>query len=197
MKLAGFLGYVLLAAPLGLAAQNTSYGVAGMESTTLVGPDGRAIAPAQTVTPPNLCPVSIEASHLSDGNIVRTGARYPKADHAGGPGQRLHLKLTSPDERTIDSATVNLRGWTTTGRAERLAQASANQDPTLQTRTLTVYLIPGADRTATVDVWAQGLTAVESVELVSVKYFDGSTWTPVQGKSCRVTPDHLMLITQR
>ena len=137
MKLAGFLGYVLLAAPLGLAAQNTSYGVAGMESTTLVGPDGRAIAPAQTVTPPNLCPVSIEASHLSDGNIVRTGARYPKADHAGGPGQRLHLKLTSPDERTIDSATVNLRGWTTTGRAERLAQASANQDPTLQTRTLT------------------------------------------------------------
>jgi len=197
MKLAGFWVCVVLAAPLGLAAQNTSYGVAGMESATLVGPDGRAIAPAQTVTQSNPCPVSIEASHLSDGNLVRTGTGFHQADHTKGVGQRLHLKLKSPDERTIDSATVNLRGWTATGRTQQLGQLSASQDPTLKTRTLTVYLIPGAERTATVDVWAQGLAAVESVELVSVKYFDGSTWTPVQGKTCRVAPDRLMLITQR
>jgi hypothetical protein len=46
-------------------------------------------------------------------------------------------------------------------------------------------------------VWAPGLTAVVSIELMSVKYSDGSTWTPAQGKTCRVAPDPLMLVTQR
>jgi len=189
VKLAGFLGCLALVAP-GLSAQNGGYGVAGMESTTTTGLDGRTTT--QIVTPPNFCPVTVQASHLADGNIVRTGADHPK-----GVGQRLHLKLTSPDERTIDSATVDLRGWTAAGRTAQLEQVGANKDTALKMQTLTVFLIPGADHTATVDVWAPGLTAVASVELVSVKYFDGSTWTPVQGKTCRVAPDHLMLITQR
>lgn len=196
MKLAGFLGCLLLVAP-GVAAQNTSYGVAGIEGTTTVGPDGRTIATTKTVTLPNPCPVSIEASHLSDGNIVRTGTGLPKVEHANGVGQRLHLKLKSLDERTIDSVTVNLRGWTATGRTQQLGQLSTTKESTLKMQTLTVFLIPGADRTATVDVWAPGLTAVESVELLSVKYSDGTAWTAAQGKSCRVTPEPLMLITQR
>jgi hypothetical protein len=36
-----------------------------------------------------------------------------------------------------------------------------------------------------------------SVELLSVKYSDGSTWAPPQGKTCRVAPDLLMLVTPR
>lgn len=212
MKLAGFLGCMVLAAPLGLAAQNASYGVAGMENITTVGPDGRTIATTQAVKLPNPCPVSVEASHLSDGNIVRTGSgqfqigpgqvnppqgeRLP-VDGTKGVGQRLHLKLKSPDERMIDRATVSLRGWTATGRTEQLGQLGPNKASTLKMQTLTVFLTPAADRAATVDVWAPGLTAVVSVELLSVKYSDGSKWTPAQGKTCRVTPEPLMLITQR
>lgn len=196
VKPTGFLGCLLLVAP-GLAAQNTSYGAVGMEGIGTIGPDGRTITTTKTVLPPNPCPVSVEASYLSDGNIVRTGTGLPKAEHAKGMGQRLHLKLKSPDERMIDRVTVNLRGWTSTGRTEQLGQMSASKESSLKMQTLTVFLLPGADHTATVDVWANGLTAVVSVELLSVKYSDGSTWTPTQGKSCRVTPDHLMLITER
>jgi hypothetical protein len=64
-------------------------------------------------------------------------------------------------------------------------------------RALAVPFTAGGDRTATADVWAPGLTAVVSIELMSVKYSDGSTWTPAQGKTCRVAPDPLMLVTQR
>lgn len=211
MKLAGFLGCAILMVPLGLAGQNTSYGVAGMENMTS-GPDGRGIATTQAVKQPNPCPVSVDASHLSDGNIVRTGGgqfrighdqvnppqgERLRVDDAKGVGQRLHLKLKSPDQRTIDSATVNLRGWTAAARTEQLGQVSAHNETNIKTQKLTVFLTPGADRTATVDVWAPGLTAVVSVELLSVKYSDGTAWTPAQGSTCSVTPDHLMLITQR
>jgi hypothetical protein len=180
---------LFLIAPPGLAGQNVSYGVVGRDSTTLVGPDGRTIPTTTIATPPNLCPVSIQASHLADGNIVKTGANRPE-----GGGQRLHLYLHSPDQRKIVSATVNLHGWTAKGR---IAQVGSSETAALVLRTLTVPFTPGADRAASADVWVPGLTAVVSVELLSVKYSDGSTWTPPQGKTCRVAPETLMLVTQR
>lgn len=187
MRLASFLGCLFLVAPLGLAAQNSGYGVGRMEGITTIGPDGRATT--QTVPPPTLCPVSMQASHLSDGRIVKTGADHPK-----GVGQRLHLKLNNPDQWTITSATVNLRGWTAKGRT---AQVGSSDDAALGLRTLTVPFTPSADRTVSADVWVPGLTAVVSIELLSVKYSDGSTWTPPQGKTCRVAPELLMVVTQR
>ena len=190
MKLAAFLGCLPLLVPLRLAAQNGGHGVAGMEGLTTIAPDGRTTT--QIVSPPNFCPISIEASHLADGNIAKTSV-----DHPRGVGQRLHLKLISPDQRTIASATVNLRGWTPKGRTQQLGQMSSSSDSSLGVRTLTIPFTPGADRTVSADVWAPGLTAVVSVELLSVKYSDSSTWTPAQGKGCSVTPDHLMLVTQR
>jgi hypothetical protein len=192
VKLAGFIGCLFLVAPLGLAAQNASYGVsyglAGGQITTLIGPDGKAIPGTQANPQLNLCPVSIQASHLSDGNVVKTSTGHPK-----GIGQRLHLKLHSPDQRMIASATVNLHGWTAKGRK---AQVGSSDDAALEVRILTVPFTFDADRMSSADIWVPGLTAVVSVELLSVKYTDGSTWTPVQGHTCRVAPDHLMLITQ-
>jgi hypothetical protein len=190
VKLAGFIGWLFLVAPVGLVAQ-VSYGVAGAAgmTSTLIGPNGQTTTDAPAFPPLNVCPVSIQASHLSDGNVVRTST-----DHAKGVGQRLHLKLHSPDQRTIASATMNLRGWTAKGRK---AQVGSSDDAALGTRTLTVTFTLDGDRMSSADIWVPGLTAVVSVELLSVNYTDGSTWTPVQGHACRVTPDHLMLVTQR
>jgi hypothetical protein len=193
VKLPCFLGWFFLVAPLGLAAQNTSYGVVG--GMNGIGPDGQANPATRTFPQLNVCPVSVQASHLSDGNIVKTGASLPGANFPKpkGIGQRLHLKLHSPDQRTIASATVNLRGWTAKGRK---AQVGSSDDAALGARTLAVPFTLDADRMSSADIWAPGLTAVVSVELLSVKYTDGSTWTPVQGHACRVAPDHLMLVTQ-
>lgn len=189
MKLAHFLGLGLLLGPLGLAAQTAisagaSFGIAQMDET---GADGHA---ATTPVPlRNLCPVGLRAQHLADGNMVKTGNGHPK-----GPGQRLHLTLTSPDARTLVSATFNVRGWTA-ARAH-MEQTGAAHGPALAVRTLQAPLTAGTGRSASADLWAPGLTAVESVELLAVSYADGSTWTPAAGNSCRITPDPLMLIAQ-
>jgi hypothetical protein len=200
VKLAGFFGCLFLVAPLGLAAQNasSSYGVfrvAGSQTTTLIGPDGKPIPATRTFPQPNMCPVSIQASHLSDGNVVNTGAGLPRfySPNPKGVGQLLHFNLRSPDQRTIASATVNLRGWTAKGRT---AKVDSSGDASLPVRTLTILFAPNADRTVKADVWAPGLTAVVSVELLYVQYADGSAWTPEQGHVCRVVPDHMMLIIQ-
>ena len=194
MRLACFLGCLIAVAPFGLAAQNVSYGVVGA-GVGSIGPDGQTTTVTHAFPQLNLCPVTMQASHLSDGNVVKAGSRLPSAEspQPKGVGQRLHLNLHSPDQRTIASATLNLRGWTAKGRK---AQVDSIDDAVLGVRTLTVPFTPNANRTVSTDVWVPGLTAVVSVELLSVKYTDGSTWTAVQGKSCRVAPDHLMLITQ-
>lgn len=186
MKLAAFIASVMVIAPLAVAAQTgaQSYGVAGMEP---VGPNGQTSLRAERL--PNACPVGMRASHLSDGNVIKTDAAHPK-----GLGQRLRLTLTSPDSRSITSATVNVRGWTAKGRMERADKA---KDAALPVRTLQVPFTAGVDRMATADVWVPGITAVSSVELLSVAYGDGTTWTPAQGKTCQVKPDPLMLISDR
>ena len=186
MKLATFVGSVLVVAPLAVAAQTgaQNYGTAGM---ALVGPNGQTSLHAEKL--PYACPVDMHASHLSDGNVIKTDAVHPK-----GLGQRLRLTLTSPDSRSITSATVNVRGWTAKGRVE---QADKSRDAALPVKTLQVPFTAGANSTATADVWVQGFTAVSSVELLSVAYGDGTTWTPAQGKTCQVTPDPLMLISGR
>jgi len=186
MKLVALVGCLLAVAPWAVAAQTgaQSYGVAGMEN---MGSGGQS--PVQTATLPNPCPVGVRASHLSDGGVVKTGTMHPKE-----LGQRLHLTLTSPDSRSIASATVNVRGWTAKGRIE---QTGKDEGAALPVRTLTVPFTAGADRTASADVWAPGLTAVSSVELISVAFEDGTTWTQAQGKTCQVTPDPLMLVTNR
>ena len=183
MKLNAFVGGLLVIAPL-LCAQTgaQSSGVAGMEP---LGLNGKTILRIEKL--PNACPVGMQASHLSDGSVIKTDAAHPM-----GLGQRLRLTLTSPDNRSITSATVHVRGWTAQGRTE---QAEKAKDVAPLTRRLQVPFKPGADRTATADVWVPGVTAVSSVELLSVTYGDGTTWTPAMGKTCQVKPDPLMLIS--
>lgn len=199
MKLAGFLGFLVVVVPLGLAAQNggASFSIAGESNgatgtITTIGPNGQTVTRSFTV--PNPCPISMQASHLSDGSMIKTGSAHPKGVHPAGLGQRLHLTLTSPDERTIASAVVNVRGWTATGRMER---AAFSHGQGLSMRTLTVLLTAGTNRSASTDLWAPGLTAVDSVELYSVTFTDGTNWYPDGGRACRVTPDPMMLVANR
>ena len=188
MMLSRILSSLVLALPAVLAAQIGGYGVAGMEDL-----DGKSTPPAQAPATPNLCPVSIEASHLADGNAVRIGTGQDQIHNDKSIGQRLHLKLHEPDARTIASATVNVRGLTAKGRATPVGSS----DAALEMRTLNVPFTAGANRTVWADIRAPGLTVVVSVELAAVKFSDGSTWAPPAEKTCSVAPEMLMLVTQR
>ncbi len=186
MKLPTLLECLLVITPLTVGAQTGThgYGTAGMEQ---IVPNGQTTATA--VVQPNSCPVKMQASHLSDGSMIKTDTAHPN-----GPVQRLRLALTSPDSRSITSATVNVRGWTARSRMQRAAKGKSD---VLPVRRLTVPFRAGTERTAAANVWVPGLTAVSSVELASVTYDDGTAWIPAQGRSCQVIPDPLMLISNR
>jgi hypothetical protein len=132
------------------------------------------------------CPVGLRAQHISDGTMVNT--RDGKKQETA---QRLHLSF-SKASHPIARATMNVSGWTMVGRTAlataTLAKHGAGESP-VAVRTVTVQVTDGA-----ADVWVPGLTGVSSIELVSLEYADGSTWTPSGADSCRFTPDPLMLI---
>lgn len=189
MKLAYLLGVTIMIAPIGIAAQSGAsppqqQPPAGYSAVQVVrvGPDGQR--KTFTVMVHNPCPVSFEARHLADGEMVETAAKHGK-----GRGQALHVTLTSPDKRAITGATLKLNGWTGMSRMQPANQSAARAFRILQTP-----FTAGAGRTANADVWVPGLTAVDSVELLAVTYADGSAWSPAAGKSCRVTPDPLMRV---
>lgn len=177
--------------PLALAAQTSasgavfspsqgasSYGVMGGQSS------GKTVTRA---VPPPACPVGLRAQHISDGTMVNTTRDGKKQETA----QRLHLSFSKVSQ-PIARATVNVSGWTVVGRTElataTLAKHGTGQSP-VAVRTVTVQVTDG-----TADVWVPGLTGVSSIELVSLEYSDGTTWTPSGAESCRFAPDPLMLI---
>jgi hypothetical protein len=184
MRLASFVAGLLAIAPMSVAAQT---GAAGGGVVVIGGMGAAAQQTVPAARKATLCPVEMQASHLADGNAVKTDASHPK-----GLGQKLHLTLTSPDSRRIAAATLNVRGWTAKGRVE---QAGQDKAAALTVRTLTAPFTAGADRKASATVWVPELTAVISVELVSVTFGDGTTWTLPPGRTCDVKPDLLMVIT--
>lgn len=181
-------------APLALAAQN---GVSGPVSGAVFSPNqgaasfsvmggpssGKTVAKA---VPPPACPVGLRAQHVSDGTMVNT--RDEKKQETA---QRLHLSFSKANH-PIARATLNVSGWTMESRFEEALAKSAKHGTgqnAVAVRTLTVPVTGGS-----ADVWVPGLTGVSSIELVSLEYADGTTWTPSGVDRCRFTPDPLMLI---
>ena len=172
----------------GVSQPQNSSGVAGVEGMQSSGTNANS-PPGQPLSL-GVCPVSMHAQHLSDGNLVKTRAAHPS-----GIGQRLHLSLASRDLRQVAKATLTVRGFSPKAR---VTQTGPGTGPAFDvTRTLTVAFVAGADRSVSADFWVPGMTAVGRIDLESLEYSDGSTWKVGDALTCRVVPDLEMLITSR
>lgn len=175
-----WLGCLLMLAPLAVAAQT---GAQNLGVVQLESPSGKSPASAS----PDLCPAGMQASHLADGSTVRTDVAHPK-----GIGQRIHLTLTSSGNRTITSATLEIRGWTPTARMQ---QAATDKDHAQAVRRLVARFQRESERTVSADLWVPGLSAITSIQMAAAQFTDGTTWTLPAGNTCAVVPDPFMLIT--
>jgi hypothetical protein len=182
---------VLLLSSISLAAQNAvppqSYGTAGME--------GLGVTDTVTVHLPAFytgCPVSLHAQQSAAGQMVQVGGQHPK-----GIGQGLHLVLTSPNQPQMVAARVTVRGLTPRNRVTRTLSSLSDDTDADAARTVAIALNPEPNKAATGDLWVPGLTAIHSVELVSVTFADGATFKLPSGANCRTRPDPLMLISGR
>jgi hypothetical protein len=173
----------LNAAPL--PGQTVSvYNSAAQQTTTVVVP----------LTQISACPVSVRAQQSSAANSMEVDRSRPK-----GVAQSLHLTMANPAGSPVAKATVTVRGLLPKTRAT-LTPMTLGGDLSDATRTLEISfpaMSGPADKSATAELWVPGLSAVYSVDLVSITYADGSTWSPSQARTCRTPVDSLMLIGAR
>jgi hypothetical protein len=184
MKLAVQLSCLLVAGSTTLAAQSANQSYATIEK----------FDPTQTViiagpsTASAGCPVSLRAEQ-------GTGAdRLAVSSRPAGIAQLLHLIITNPDSRRITGASVTVRGFAGKGRAMQAASADKS---TNAARSLDVKFTAGSDKNGLADLWVPGLTSVQSIDLNSVTYADGSTWKLAADATCRIRPDWVMQVSSR
>jgi hypothetical protein len=200
MKRAAALSFALLFASINLAAQAIdkyhprSFGVAGMEG---LGNDGAQNANARHFTvlqlPPvqaPACPVPMRAQQGFSGGLVAVRQSQPAPP---APAFRLTLTLTNRKSTGIASARVTVFGLSGKARAIPLDSAPASD----LARTMNIRFGDSGNADAAADLLLRGFTTVTRIDLDSLTYADGSTWTASTGTSCHVAPDPLMLLSAR
>ena len=195
LAIALFSGSIPLVAqqqgPSGISGGQVSHGV--VSTVTVNGPAPQS----QAATAENRailaeaanCPVALNVSHLADGSIIRTGNGTGSA-HPKGIGQWLHITVMTP---TVSTAQLLVRGFTD---KPRVTQSAGKNGPDAE-RTVTISFGDRPNGEAIGDVWAPGLTSVDSINLISLTYRDGTQWSAPSGHVCSVTPDKMMLISGR
>jgi hypothetical protein len=134
------------------------------------------------------CPVSLRALQGTGGGLVAVHNAKPMS----GPSQHIHLVL-SDTKSAVLTAKVVVRGLS--GK-NQILQTSGNGRFDL-TKTLDVRFVSEDDSQTAADLILPGFTSVQSVELESIRYQDGSTWTFAGREACRVAPDPFMLVGSR
>jgi len=174
---------VILLSSNTLAAQNGVYSA----SSSTSAPTQSLPSAAQSAA----CPIEMHASQsLWNHNIaVQKGLGNQKF------GQRISLTLKDVHSARVTAATVRVHGLNGTNRMVPTPADAAHRWTAV--KTLTVNFVEMPDRTVSADLWIGGFTSVGSIELINLRYSDGSTWTISGSNICRIQPDPIMLITER
>lgn len=175
----------------GSGVQGSNFGVAGQQSYGCVSIGSASGPMSAPMCGPiaSACPAVFSARHLADGSMITVGRTHPK-----GMGQWLHINLMpTPGKAKVTGATLKVHGYSD---RSRITETDGKSGPDA-VRAVTVSFQTAPSGEAEGDVWAPGLTAVTSLDVTAVTYNDGSSWSAQEGRTCRVTPDPMMLISGR
>jgi hypothetical protein len=146
----------------------------------------------------NRCPIAMDARQEGGLHMVRTqdGSKAPQQ-----PAITPSLILTAPQGRQILSATITAHGYAAPKSAMPLevqGQAVLRSQPTGRTEltsTVTVKFESDGAGSFSGKFRLPGFTVLESVDLNSVTFGDGSTWSFTSASGCHVTPDPFVLVS--
>jgi hypothetical protein len=189
-------GFALLFTSLTLTAQNASssgatFGAAPPEALTLQNGTTIVLPPTPD---PAACPISMAARQGIWDRTIRI--REGDKERVVQPfGQRISLNLKDPHAAQITEAIVRVRGLN--GKNRMLLTPTEAGQKWNAVKTLTVKFARENDGSFSADLWISGFTSVSSVELLQISYADGSGWRISKSNLCRITPNPLMLISNR
>jgi hypothetical protein len=164
------------------------------------GEDAAGTTNFVVVVPLASCPVGMHALQGSGtGMVAVRGEKQTK-----GIVQRIHLVLSTAGSKQIVGAKVKVAGLAGKSRVERTSSAmdltlepNQKSGPAELTRMLDAAFVPENDKEAATDLVLAGFTSVRSIELESITFADGTTWTVPGLQSCHVAPDPMMLVAGR
>ena len=136
-----------------------------------------------------MCPVSIDARHAADGTMMNV--KGDQHAHPKGVGQGLKVTLTHNGAPQINEAKITVHGFAAHGR---MMGALTQHEKTDAARTLLVKFTQEKNNTSTAYIWVPGMSAIESIDLESATYADGSTREFGQKDFCHAPANSMMLI---
>ena len=198
---------LLISGTLGLAAQSVYHpqqeqsagvaGMAGMGGCVFSIGGLNSITPQPSVAPKaTICPVQMQALQgTGRGLLVVRDNKNQDKTQPGQPSQRIHLILGDGDGKRIVQARILARGFGSKGRVD--PSLSTAGDATTLSRTLVVRMRAEGKDGAAGELVLPGFTSVQTIELLALRYDDGSSWNALLQTPCSVKPDLLMLVADR
>ncbi|MHB1937693.1 MAG: hypothetical protein ACYCOR_14035 [Acidobacteriaceae bacterium] len=112
-----------------------------------------------------------------------------------GPSQSLRLTLTNSTFSEIVAVRLTAYGLNSRGQLTP-ARTTADDSSTIH-KTVDLKLKVNPKSNASADIFLAGFTSVTLINVDSIRYANGSTWTPSAAHTCHVVPDAAMLISRR
>ncbi len=135
------------------------------------------------------CPIGFFANRQTNaGQISRV-----VDDILAGPAQGLHLVLTHPETRDIQSIEVTVYA---TSLKPRTLLLDAPHDDTIS-KTFTFQRQPDSTSLTEADAWMHRVGSVRWADLISVTYTDGTAWHATENLKCRAVPSNFLLVGSR
>lgn len=134
-----------------------------------------------TIPPAASCPISMRAQHGVDGGMIAVSG----AVH-NGLGQQLKLTLKNPGNTTISAIRIMVHGWD--GSLRWAPARTVKSNDTNASRTIEIKTPIAPHKTARANLWVSGLTSVESIDLIEVRYARGLSWRASASHACRILP---------
>lgn len=136
-----------------------------------------------------VCPVQMHALQGSGSSLLAVRGNEAQVS---GPTQRIHLVLSQGRAAEVAGAKIRVEGLS--GR-NHIAEAACGQGISPdRTQTLDVTFTEDRQAAYSTDLVLAGFTSVQSIEILSITYRDGSTWKLESHNACEVAPDPMMRV---
>jgi hypothetical protein len=158
-----------------------------------------ASALGQYTLPPRIdpakCPVGMEVTH--SGRFAERNAKAGPADDVvpSIPEQRINLKLTNLLPRDIVNAEITANGFSHNWRVILIAGTFGAQETPDLAKTVDVALDVKGNSSASRELSFAHFSAIQTIDVNSVTYADGSTWHASSAGACSVAPSLFMRIS--
>jgi hypothetical protein len=135
------------------------------------------------------CPVGLIAERRSDMMMLRTGDTRRNSSAHG-----LHITFDRRNQPQIESVEITVYGITSKSRILPAATSSSNDEVS---KAFKLQRTKGSEGLQDGLVWMHKVGSLTRVELTSITYADGTTWSKSKSSQCHAVPSALLLISSK